>query len=369
MVKSLRNEDSKKIVITVERDEKTSGSSHGRSSERKTVFPFDSVECRRTSNSAEQLQTGSGQIAKPSGPAWANRIVPVVFLIIGVFLMFHPMILSNLARVQTDAGDPRFANYMLEHSYQWISGNPQHRRFWDPPIFFPTVNTGAYSESLLGAAPLYWIFRVVGILPDTSFQLWMIAAAALNFVAMFSLLRRCMGLSALAATGGAYMFAFAGMRVSLLNGPHLLPQFFSVFAVVCLFRIFGRAVGDNLLPSRKPSLWIPLFFLSVVLQLYAGVYLGFFLGFGLLLSLVIALLLQDARHDLIKVIRENLAVFALSCLGCAAALSWMAYHYFITQLVFGSPTWSEVGGMLPHLTSWINMGHAKLAVWLDDHIP
>ncbi len=303
----------------------------------------------------------SGQSARPHGPEWLSLLYPATFLIIGALLMFHPMILSGLARVQTDAGDPRYTNYMLEHSFQWISGNPLHGRFWDPPIFFPTVNTAAYSESLLSAAPLYWIFRCLGILPDTAFQLWMIAAAALNFVASFFLLRRCVGLSTAAATGGAYVFAFAGMRVGLLNGPHLLAQFFSVFAVACLFRIFRNADADNDVSVWKRSRWIPLFFSCVVLQLYAGVYLGFFLCFGLLISLVMALLFRDSRRDLIRVIKGNLAVTALSCVGTVCALSWMAYHYLITQMMFGTPEWSEVGAMLPHFKSWINMGPAN---WL-----
>jgi hypothetical protein len=298
----------------------------------------------------------SGRTARLDNSEGVSLLFPAAFLIIGVFLMFHPMILSGLARIQTDAGDPRYNNYMLEHSYQWILGNPAHATFWDPPIFFPAVNTAAYSENLLGSAPLYWIFRCMGILPDTAFQLWMIAATVLNFGSSFFLFKRCVGLSRVAATGGAYVFAFAGMRVSLLNAPQLLPQFFSVLAVACLFRIFQNPGLENLKPYGKPSWWIALFFLCVVLQLYAGFYLGFFLCFGLLISLIIALLFRDTRRDLVRMIKGNPAVIAVSAVGGVCALSWMAYHYLICQLVFGSPKWSEVGAMLPALKSWINMG-------------
>jgi len=296
-----------------------------------------------------------------TAPELVNRLFPVLFLTIGVLMMFHPMILSGLARVQTDAGDPRYSNYMLEHSYQWISGNPLHTRFWDPPFFFPAVNTAAYSEILLGAAPFYWLFRVLGLLPDTAFQFWMMTAAALNFLALFFLLRRCLEFSSIASTAGAYVFAFAGMRVGLLNGPQLLPQFFSVFAVACLFKIFldSQLCGQD--PSRKKAPWIMLFFFSSALQLYAGFYLGFFLCFGLLVSMLIAFLFRDARQILLRTIRENLVVVGFSAVACIFALSWMARHYVVSQLVFGSPKWTEVGAMLPHVQSWINMGPAN---WL-----
>ena len=303
----------------------------------------------------------SGQHTRPSGSPWFSPLYSAAFLIIGLLLMFHPMILSGLAMVQTDPGDPRQVNYVLEHSYQWISGNPVHAKFWDQPIFYPVKNTASYTDIVLGFAPLYWLLRLVGVVPDTAFQLWMIASGALNFLVCLFLLCRVMGMSVMAGTGGAYVFAFAGMRVSMLNGPQLLPQFFSLCAVACLFEIFRPSQPEGREHARRPSLWIAVFFSSVVLELYAAFYLGFFLLFGLSVALIVALALTDARRAMISTIRANLGMVALSCVASAVALSWMAYHYLISQLAFGARQWSEIAGMLPQLKSWINMGPAN---WL-----
>jgi hypothetical protein len=298
-----------------------------------------------------------------------NRFLPPAFLIIGMLAMFHPMILSGLAMVQTDAGDPRQTNYVLEHTYQWISGNPLHARFWDLPIFFPVSNTASYTDILLGFAPPYWLFRLLGVLPDTAFQLWIMFASALNYLTCYFLLRRFLGMSVLSAVGGAYVFAFAGMRVSMLNCPPLLPQFFSLCAIAFLFAIFQRPDTTERVVSENVSWKIGLFFGSVVLQAYAGFYLVFFLVFGLLVTLVCALFIRDARRRLIETIRANIGVLAIACVASAIALSWMGYHYLISRLVFGPRPWAEIQAMLPQVTSWVNMGSANwLYGWITAHM-
>jgi hypothetical protein len=100
----------------------------------------------------------------------------------GLYQTFGPTIDSRFARVQTEHGDGMLNHFILEHSWQALS-NPDYRgSFFSPPCFFPQRMTLWYSEHLLGAAPLYWLLRLV--LPyDFAYQWWQIILAAFNFVA------------------------------------------------------------------------------------------------------------------------------------------------------------------------------------------
>ena len=95
-----------------------------------------------------------------------NTLLPAACdWIIGMLLAFHPMILSRLALMQGDWSDTRFNNYTLEHGFRWLTNTPGHEHFWSPPMFYPATNTAAYSDLLLGVAPLYWPWRIVGLAP------------------------------------------------------------------------------------------------------------------------------------------------------------------------------------------------------------
>ena len=83
----------------------------------------------------------------------SGRILFCLFLFAGMLTVFHPTIFSGFALVQTDPGDTRFNNYILEHGFLWISGDPLHTRFCDPPMFYPAKNTAAFSDILLGGRP------------------------------------------------------------------------------------------------------------------------------------------------------------------------------------------------------------------------
>ena len=63
----------------------------------------------------------------------------------------------DFSRVPGDLGDARFNNYVLEHFYQWISGTVQG--YWNAAFFYPYSGTMAFSDTLLGSAPLYALFR------------------------------------------------------------------------------------------------------------------------------------------------------------------------------------------------------------------
>src|SRR5690242_4830566 len=99
------------------------------------------------------------------------------FFLVGILFAYYPTFSSSFRLMQNDPGDSLFNNYILEHGYRWVTQQPLHTAFWDAPFFFPERNVTAYSDILLGAAPIYWLWRVFNFLPDTAFQLWLIAVA------------------------------------------------------------------------------------------------------------------------------------------------------------------------------------------------
>jgi hypothetical protein len=287
---------------------------------------------------------------------FADSLFFGMFLIAGMLALFHPTFLSGFSLMQADPGDTRFNNYILEHGFQWISGNPFHASFWNLPIFYPAPNTAAYSDILLGAAPPYWLFRLVAFPPDTAFQLWMLSMGILNFSAAFWVMRRELGLAALASAGGAYLFAFAALRGNQMGHQQLLPQFFSMLAVYCLLRIFrDQQSAEGVSPWKTRGL-IALLATSVVLQLYAGFYLGYFLCLGLSTWFGVALLFREGRSVVGGVVRHHAVTIVLSLIISLVPLTWMGYHYFEVQKHVGPRPWSEVRTMVPRTESWLDIG-------------
>ncbi len=99
--------------------------------------------------------------------------IPLLLLAVGTLVVFWPTIVSHLAMMQTDPVDTRLNNYILEHGFRWMRGDEPHRSFWDPPFFWPQRNVAAYSEILLGGAPVHWMTRAIAVVPDTAFEVWM----------------------------------------------------------------------------------------------------------------------------------------------------------------------------------------------------
>ena len=100
-------------------------------------------------------------------------------------MLFHPAIFSGFAQLQTDEGDTRFNHYILEHGYRWVRGDAFHSSLWDPPFFYPEKNVLAYSDTLFGVAPVYWVLRATGLAETSSFQLWAMLVVFLNFAASY----------------------------------------------------------------------------------------------------------------------------------------------------------------------------------------
>jgi hypothetical protein len=277
---------------------------------------------------------------------------PPIVGLIGLVMIHHPMLFSGLAQIQVDAWDSRLINYFLEHSFRWIARYPCHRNFWDMPFLYPTRNVSAHSDTMLGVAPIYWGWRALGFLPDTSFQLWMISASFLNYVSGYWLFRRGFGGSVAGSTGAAFLFAFGAARANQLGHQQLLCQFYVAVTLMALLRIFS---GRQVSLMRSFLLW-SVAGLSVVAQLYAGFYIGWFLVFALGIAACWSLLLAPYRVGLLAVLaRQWPAAAGATVLSCVAIIPLLT-HYLQVALEFGMRSDIEIEVSIPYCRSWIYMG-------------
>jgi hypothetical protein len=285
----------------------------------------------------------------------------VAACLLGVFLTFRPTLLSGFQWMQTDPGDTRLNNYFLEHGYLWITGHPLHSTFWNPPFYYPEKNVLAYSDTLLGVAPFYWVVRALGFLPDTAYQLWTILLLGIDFGVAYWVLRQ-IRFGRFPAIAGSYLFAFANIRTSQLGHAQLLPQFFNCTVLLGLYALFEGTMTWPWIKSfdQRNRFWILVIAASTVAQIYAGFYLGWFTVFGFTVLTTISLFFSSSRSALWAVI-HNHWIFLL-CTGLVAFLILypMGYHYWLASHEVGMRSFSAISPMLLRAQSWLNMGDESI---------
>ncbi|HEX6037530.1 hypothetical protein [Longimicrobium sp.] len=301
---------------------------------------------------------GAGRgAARGSAARLARVAVPLAFCLAGLLMAHHPVLLSGFARMQPVDADSRLVNYFLEHTWLWLRQAPGHEAFWEMPFFVGQRGVAAYSETMLGIAPLYWLYRGAGFGVETSLQLWVLTLSTLNFTAAYLFLRRAVGVRMPAACAGAFLFAFAGMRLSHIDRLHLQGQFYSVLAAYALVRVFAlrpdTAEGTG---GPRATGWIAVFCAAVAAQLYAGFYMGFFLGMALLFALAWALVRRPYRARLLAVLRRNAAAVAGFGAVAALAVAPMAMRYLSASREVAQRTFLEAYCCMPRPHTWAYMG-------------
>lgn len=276
------------------------------------------------------------------------RRLPALLLFgLGLGLATWPMLTSGLALMECDPADTRHLNYVLEHDYRWLLGRAP---LWSPPFFWPEPNVSAFTELMLGVLPLYAPWRLLGLEPDTAFQLWMITVLTLNFIAAHALFRRALGFEPVPSAAGAFVIAFGSSRMASLNHQHLLPVFFTVLAVHALVRIFQGAARA----------WVPIFFAAMVLQLYACVTLGWLFAFWLLVVLAWSLASNEPRAAVLHVVTSRRVPLAVCSVLAVAAVLPLVLPYRAAAQSAGARTFAEAASMVPQLQSWLYQGPHSL---------
>ena len=289
---------------------------------------------------------------KQIGSFWLKTLAIGFLVAVGLVCAHHPMILSGLTKIQADPVDPRLINYILEHTYCWLIGTPLHDRLWDPPIYFSTPNVLAYSDTFLTAAPVYWVWRICGLEPDTSYQLWALSSSTLNFLAMFVFLRHGLYSGTCGAAAGAFLFAFAAPRVNQVAHTQLYTQYFSVLTLFALVLAFSRR-NDS---TWKRTIWWCLASVGLAAQTYASFYLGWFLVLGLALAALGSVALPSLRKPLLSLLKwDVLPILTAGVVGILAI--WPLFqHAKAAANELGYRTYYEAFISIPDWLSWVYQG-------------
>lgn len=261
---------------------------------------------------------------------------PWVACALGLAMMYWPTFSSGFAFIQTDTGDSRLVNFILEHSWRWVTG---HASFWDPPIFYPAKGVTAWCENLVGVAPIYWLWRALGFAHDTSFQLWAPSVSALNFFAAYRMLRGPAGRSRVSSGAGAWLFAFAALRVNQLCHHQMLGVFWTAWAVHALLRLQER-------PGWR---WAVALGLAIAGQLFAGIYLGWFLVFGLCVYAAVSV------AEPTGVLRWGMGRWYA---GAGATAAFAFFHFYARYREAGQlfGFWKTSDLYIPHWRAWFDLG-------------
>lgn len=296
----------------------------------------------------------------------SSKLWLILPLVGGLLLSFRSMLISGFRLTPGDEGDAALVNYLVEHDYRWVVGNRLDSSYWDTPIFYPTKNTTAYTETLLLVAPLYVPWRILGSAPDTAFQLWFLVVSVLNFVACYWVLWRLLRVTAPGSALGAYLFSFGSSRMIQTWHPQLFPAFFVVGALAGLLLLFDRS-GDST-PQRRLT-GIFLYFGCFTAQLYSSVYWGWFLLLASTIAAIAAVVHTACRPVFLGALRDHWKWLILAVALSAALTAPLALHSLAVRANIGGRGYLEVQGYLPGLPSWFKQSaRSTLYGWLDPHL-
>tara|TARA_B110001452_G_scaffold251694_1_gene240967 strand:- start:863 stop:2833 length:1971 start_codon:yes stop_codon:yes gene_type:complete len=270
-----------------------------------------------------------------------NRILPLLMLVIGVYLVPIGIFKSDFSKIPGDLGDARFNNYILEHGHQFIKGDLNS--YWDAPFMFPYKRSITFSDNLLGSLPIYSVCRIMGLDRETAFQYWILIIFVLNFIAALWVLQRWCENSILASVG-AYIFAFSIMLVGNIYNVQTLPRYILPFLFYWLWLFF----------IEKQTKYFAFLAIGLVYQFYCGVYLGF-LAFYVLVFFTVSLLLinKDYRISKKQVISKIfIRDIAVTVFVSVALLGLLMFPYYIHSQEYGLRSYEEIKDTIPTLRSY-----------------
>lgn len=195
-----------------------------------------------------------------------SGLVSMLFgLAVGLCLFVFHVIGFGFEYFPGDLGDGRLNLYFLEHAHRFFTGDVAS--LWNAPFMYPEPKVMSYSDTLLGSAPFYSLFRLLGFGTYTAYQLWFVVVSSLNYICAFYFLKYLFK-NNYAAVLGAFVLAFSIAIQSQLTHAQTFPRFAIPLALWMAVKF-----SEDLKPKY--------FFYTlcfVVYQIYCGIYLGFMLA-------------------------------------------------------------------------------------------
>ncbi|MEJ5166620.1 MAG: hypothetical protein WHV67_06295, partial [Thermoanaerobaculia bacterium] len=274
------------------------------------------------------------------------------FLIITLLLVHSPVFFSFFKEMQTDPGDTRFNNYILEHIHQYLSGNL--KSFSSPQFYYPHKNNLYFSDPWIFFYPFYGIFRFFGFEYDTSFQLFMILSTILNFCLSFYLFHIIDEKKPFFNGFGSTFFSASNIRVCQVGHQQLIPNFYIILCFIFLFLIY-KNYKEN---PKKTKLYILFFSFSSAFQALSAFY-NFF-SFLLYTFLILIFLFILKGKEFVLFFKKYLItiLFAFLIFGILT-MPYIKKTKKVMEEV-GKRSWKEVSTMLPQYKSYLYLGKENL---------
>ncbi|QDU18553.1 hypothetical protein [Urbifossiella limnaea] len=270
-------------------------------------------------------------------------------LVGGTYLAYRPVFDSGFALVQAETGDGMLNHYLLEHSWLSLADPGYAGTLTRPPFFHPERWAWWYSETLIGAAPIYWALRTVTD-DQLAYSWWMIACSALNFVS-FAVVARRLGCAHAAAALGAVGFAFLAVVTEQQKHQQLIPRFWMPPAVYYAW-LLGSAPSARALGRMLACL---------ALQGVTCVYTGWFLGVGLVTFVPLAAVLTPGGlRKLLTFARTEWKPALLAAAPGVAALAAFFAPYLLVNRGY-SRAYFDTLYLTPSAAGWLTP--AKGTLW------
>jgi len=282
-----------------------------------------------------------------------NSLLPI-FVFALAFCLVPLRLYDGLSLMPGDIGDARLNNYFLENIFQFFSG--QAPSLWHLTFFYPFPWVLGFSDNLFGSAPVYLVARAAGAASDTAFQIWFLVGYGVNFTAAYYALRR-LGGSALAASLGAVIFAFALPTSAHASHAQLHYRFGIPLALVFFAEFLHQKSPRKLMAACAWLVW----------QFYAGIYMGFF-ALVFMALMLLSQIYSSLSPPLISGFRTQFSAPAkylrslprrdrIAVLVCLIVLLAVLVLLFIPYLkvkaVYGTTRpWWEISSMLPRPQSY-----------------
>lgn len=261
-----------------------------------------------------------------------------------------------MAYMPGDLGDSRFINFILEHGYQYIIGNEPS--FYNAPFFYPTKNTLAFSDNMVGTLPIYTILRTLSFDRETAYQYWWISLFILNYIVAFYCFYKITK-NNYAAILGAYLFTFSMIMFGQCNYTQLNIRF---ILPVIIMAAYNLAVHPNVKHYY-------LLVLAIGFQFVLGIYYAF-LSIYLLVIFNGCFSIINWNIDFIKHLFKSkkqiikTVLFTLSIIGL---LTIYMQNYIAFSIQVGLHQFIEVLNLVPTFTSYFLASDASIWAFTNSY--